>query len=58
MTRYRYVTRNRKGKWYDTLIEAQAHATEIGAGFLSPCGTFTPYRGTILEFREGGEKAG
>jgi hypothetical protein len=52
MTRYRYVTPTRQGKWYETLSEAQARASEIGAGFLAPCGTFTPYRGTLLEFSE------
>ena len=49
MTRYRYVTAERKGKWYDQLHDAQLHANSIGAGFLAPDGTFTAYRGTILE---------
>lgn len=52
MTQYRFITRHRAGKWYRTLIDAQRSAVEIGAGFLCPAGTFTPYRGTILEFRD------
>ena len=49
MTRYRYVTAERKGKWYNRLADAQAHANAVGAGFLAPDGTFIAYRGTILE---------
>ncbi len=52
MTKYRYISRGRRGKWYPTLSEAQLHANEIGAGFLDPSGRFVPYRGTVLEFRE------
>ena len=52
MTQYRFVTRHRKGKWYDRLAEAQLYAQRIGAGFLDPVGQFVAYRGTILEMRE------
>ena len=52
MTQYRFITPNRRGKWYDNLREAQARASIIGAGFLDAAGTFIPYRGTILEMRE------
>jgi len=49
MTQYRFITPNRRGKWYDSLNDAQARANVIGAGFLDSAGTFVPYRGTILE---------
>lgn len=49
MTKYRYITPRRRGKWYPSLNEAQAQANRIGAGFLDAAGTFVPYRGTILE---------
>ena len=52
MTQYRFVTRFRRGKWYDNLRDAQTFANAIGAGFLDPMGNFVPYRGTILEMRE------
>ena len=52
MTQYRFVTKNRKGKWYDRLSQAQAYAQRIGAGFLDRTGEFIAYRGTILEMRE------
>ena len=52
MTQYRFITPNRRGKWYDSLNDAQARANVIGAGFLDSAGTFGPYRGTILEMRE------
>ncbi len=52
MTQYRYRTPHRSGKWYDTLAQAQHYANAIGAGFLCPVGTFTAYRGTILELRQ------
>jgi len=58
MLQYRFHTSGRRGKWYRTLSEAQAHANAIGAGFLDPTGTFTPYRGTVLEIgeREGSDR--
>ena len=49
MARYRYITPKRRGKWYPSLSEAQAHAQRIGAGFLDAAGTFVAYRGTVLE---------
>ena len=52
MTQYRFVTPNRRGKWYDSLRDAQSFANAIGAGFLDAAGRFVPYRGTILEMRE------
>lgn len=54
MTQYRFVTPNRRGKWYDNLRDAQLYANSIGAGFLDPLGNFVAYRGTVLEI---GEKA-
>ncbi|WP_237487339.1 hypothetical protein [Parapontixanthobacter aurantiacus] len=54
MTEYRFITRNRVGKWYDDLRDAQRFAERIGAGFLDPGGRFVPYRGTVLEFRDRG----
>jgi len=55
MLQYRFITRNRKGKWYDRLSLAQQFANSIGAGFLDPAGNFVPYRGTILEMRSKGQ---
>ena len=52
MPQYRFITRYRKGKWYDALYLAQSQAERIGAGFLDSSGTFVAYRGTTLEFRE------
>ena len=52
MTQYRFITPNRRGKWYDTLRDAQKFANAIGAGFLDSAGSFVPYRGTVLEMRE------
>ena len=52
MRQYRYITKNRSGKWYDALPLAQAFAGRIGAGFLDAAGTFVPYRGTVLEIRQ------
>lgn len=49
---YRFINRNRRGKWYDDVREAQRRANEIGAGFLDASGHFQPYRGTVLELRE------
>jgi hypothetical protein len=49
MSRYRFITPRRRGKWYASLREAQCYASAIGAGFLDPSGTFVPYRGTVLE---------
>ena len=51
MQQYRFITRNRKGKWYDGLHLAQTHACRMGAGFLDTAGNFVLYRGTVLEMR-------
>ena len=40
MTQYRFVTPNRRGKWYDNLRDAQSFANAIGAGFLDAAGRF------------------
>ena len=52
MTQYRFVTAQRRGKWYDRLSQAQAFAERIGAGFLDSAGRFIAYRGTVLEMRQ------
>lgn len=52
MIQYRFRTRNRAGKWYSTLVEAQQQANRIGAGFTDALGDFVAYRGTVLEMRE------
>lgn len=53
MTRYRFITPNRTGKWYADLITAQRHAWTIGAGFRDErSGLFVPYRETRLEVAE------
>ncbi|EJL30237.1 hypothetical protein [Novosphingobium sp. AP12] len=50
MTRYRFITPHRTGKWYSDLMTAQRHAYEIGAGFLDEMtGRFVRYVGTKLE---------
>ncbi|MFC6621957.1 hypothetical protein AB3M93_08325 [Novosphingobium panipatense] len=50
MTRYRFVTPHRTGKWYHDLKTAQRHACEIGAGFLDEMtGRFVAYVETMLE---------
>jgi len=50
MTRYRFVTPHRIGKWYPDLETAKRFASEIGAGFLdSRTGRFVAYVGTRLE---------
>ena len=54
MTQYRFVTRERVGKWYASLAEAQRQANRIGAGFTDALGRFVAYRGTVLEMREAG----
>jgi hypothetical protein len=50
MTRYRFVTPHRTGKWYSDLKTAQQFAYQIGAGFLCKLtGQFVAYRETRLE---------
>ena len=53
MTKFRFVTPHRSGKWYSTVEAAQRFAAAIGAGFLdSRSGRFVAYRGTRLERAE------
>lgn len=52
MRQYRFITKNRRGKWYSALALAQAFASRIGAGFVDAAGNFVPYRGTVLEIRQ------
>ncbi|MBH0113073.1 hypothetical protein I5E68_08950 [Novosphingobium sp. YJ-S2-02] len=50
MTRYRYVTPHKTGKWYPDLATAQRFACAIGAGFLDRrSGRFVAYIGTVLQ---------
>lgn len=50
MTRYRFITPHRTGKWYSDLKTAQRFACDIGAGFLDRLtGKFVAYRETRLE---------
>lgn len=50
MTRFRFVTPHRQGKWYPTLALAQRFAAAIGAGFLElRSGQFVAYPGVRLE---------
>jgi hypothetical protein len=50
MTRYRFITPHRTGKWYSDLQTAQRFACKIGAGFLDRLtGKFVAYRETRLE---------
>ncbi|WP_202390117.1 hypothetical protein [Tsuneonella aeria] len=53
MTKFRFVTPNRVGKWYADLQQAQAYASRIGAGFLDRLsGRFVAYPGTAMEQRD------
>jgi hypothetical protein len=55
MTKFRFVTPSRAGKWYTDLRQAQAFASRIGAGFLDRMtGRFVAYPGTQLESRDFG----
>lgn len=50
MTKFRFVTPYRTGKWYDDLELAQRFANAIGAGFFDcRTGRFVRYPGTRLE---------
>lgn len=50
MTKFRFVTPHRIGKWYNDLSLAQRFASAIGAGFLDRrSGRFVAYPGTRLE---------
>lgn len=53
MTKFRFVTPHRIGKWYNDLGLAQRFANAIGAGFLDRrSGRFVAYPGTRLEREE------
>ncbi len=53
MTKYRFVTPHRAGKWYPDLKLAQQFAHAIGAGFLDRLsGRFVAYRHAQLEVAE------
>lgn len=55
MTRYRFVTPHRTGKWYPDLETARRFAVAIGAGFMDGLtGRFVAYVGTRLEIASGG----
>ena len=59
MTKYRFVTPHRKGKWYPDLKQAQVFASSIGARFLERMtGRFVAYPGTRLEAAEVPDQAG
>lgn len=50
MTRYRFVTPHRIGKWYNDLETAQRFACDIGAGFYEQrSGKFYAYKDTRME---------
>jgi hypothetical protein len=50
MTKFRFVTPHRIGKWYTDLGLAQRFANAIGAGFFDRrSGCFVAYRDTRLE---------
>ena len=50
MTKFRFVTPHRIGKWYSDLGLAQRFASAIGSGFFDRrSGRFVAYRGTRLE---------
>ena len=50
MTKYRFVTPTRTGKWYNDLEQAQRFAERIGAGFFERMTRrFVAYKDTRLE---------
>ena len=50
MTRFRFVTPHRRGKWYPDLKLAQRFAETIGAGFLErSSGQFVLYPDARME---------
>ncbi len=50
MTRFRFVTPTRRGKWYPDLTLAKRFAAALGAGFFEErSGRFYQYPGTRLE---------
>ena len=53
MTKFRFVTPHRIGKWYNDLGLAQRFANTLGAGFFDHrSGCFVAYPGTRLERAE------
>jgi hypothetical protein len=53
MTKYRFVTPHRTGKWYSDLEQAQRCAEKIGAGFFERLSRrFIAYKDTLLECGE------
>jgi hypothetical protein len=53
MTKFRFVTPHRVGKWYASIELAQRFAHAIGAGFRDPrSGRFFAYAETELESAE------
>jgi len=53
MTKYRFVTPTRIGKWYPTLDQAHRFADKIGAGFFHRLSRrFIAYKDTRLESAE------
>ena len=58
MTKYRFVTPHRAGKWYSDLEQAQRFAERIGAGFFERMTRrFVAYKDTRLERATFGEGA-
>lgn len=50
MSKYRFITPHRAGKWYPDLTLAKRFASAIGAGFFdNRSGEFVAYPGTKLE---------
>jgi hypothetical protein len=50
MSKYRFITPHRAGKWYSDLNLAKRFANAIGAGFFdNRSGEFVAYPGTKLE---------
>ena len=55
MTRFRFVTPHRRGKWYPDLKLAQRFAEAIGAGFLERrTGQFVLYPEARMEVQRDG----
>lgn len=53
MTKYRFVTPTRTGKWYTSIEQAQQFAERIGAGFFERLTRrFVAYKDTRLESAE------
>jgi hypothetical protein len=53
MTKYRFVTPHRIGKWYPSIEQAQRFADRIGAGFFERLTRrFVAYKDTRLEHAE------